>query len=126
MIHHKNLIKSFGYAMHGVKYAFLNNQNIRIQFSVAIFIILASLFFRVNAFEMGILGVMILLVISTEMINTAIEEMTDLITTEHRQEAKIAKDVSAGMVLLTSLGSVVVGILIFLPHVLKLLGIVVS
>lgn len=122
MIHQRSLLKSFGYALHGIKYAFVNNQNMRIQVTVSIIVILASIFFRVNAFEMGILGVMILLVISTEMINSAIEEMTDLITSEHRQEAKIAKDVSAGMVLLTSFGSVIVGVLIFLPHILRLLG----
>ena len=69
---------------------------------------------------MGILGVMILLVISTEMINSSIEQMTDLITKEHHEEAEIAKDVSAGMVLLTALGSIIVGILIFVPHVLRL------
>lgn len=67
---------------------------------------------------MGILGVMILLVICAEMINSSIEQMVDLITIEHRKEAKIAKDVTAGMVLLTLLGSIIVGILIFLPHVL--------
>lgn len=123
MIQHRSLIRSFGYALDGIKYAFIHNQNMRIQTTVAIIIILASIFFRVNAFEMGILGVMILLVLSTEMINSAIEEMTDLITTEHRREAKIAKDVSAGMVLLTSFGSVIVGVLIFLPYILRLFGI---
>ena len=69
---------------------------------------------------MGILGIMILLVISAEMINTAIEKMVDLITTEHRKEAKIAKDVAAGMVLVNSLGSVIVGLIIFIPHILAL------
>ena len=68
---------------------------------------------------MGILGVMILLVITTEMINTTMEKIVDLITKEHRVEAEIAKDVAAGMVLLTAVGSVIVGILIFLPHILK-------
>ena len=114
------LIKSFSYAFDGVRYAIVHNQNMRIHITVAFLVVLASIFFRVNAFEMGILGVMILLVLSAEMINTAIEEMVDLITKEHRQEAKIAKDVSAGMVLVTAGGSVIVGFLIFLPHILKL------
>lgn len=70
---------------------------------------------------MGILGVMILLVISAEMVNTAIEQMTNLIVSEHRREAEIAKDVAAGMVLVTALGSVIVGILIFVPHILRLI-----
>ncbi|MGI0059541.1 MAG: diacylglycerol kinase family protein, partial [Nitrosotalea sp.] len=89
---------------------------------VAILVILASIFFHVDPFEMGILGVMILLVIASEMINTAIEQMVDLITKEHRQEAKVAKDVAAGMVLVAAVGSVIVGILIFVPHIRLLFG----
>lgn len=69
---------------------------------------------------MGILGVMILVVISSEMINTSIEQMTDLITKEHREEAGIAKDVAAGMVLVAAVGSVIIGSIIFTPYVLKL------
>ncbi len=118
---HRKLFSSFKYAFSGLIYAFSYNQNIRIHFFIAILVILASIIFNVNAFEMGILGVMILLVISTEMINTAIEEMVNLIANDHRKEAKIAKDVAAGMVLLTTFGSVVVGVLIFLPHLLRLL-----
>lgn len=120
MIHHKRLIFSFKYAAEGVWFAFTNNQNLQIHVAIAILVILMSIVFRINGFEMGILGVIILLVIAAEMINTSIEEMVDLITTEHRQEAKIAKDVAAGMVLVTSIGSIIVGILVFLPHILRM------
>lgn len=112
--------KSFRYAWAGVHYAIVHNQNLRIHITVALVVILASILFKVTPFEMGILGVMIVLVISAEMINTAIEQMVDLITKEHRQEAKIAKDVAAGMVLVTAAGSIIVGILIFVPHILHL------
>lgn len=121
MVNHWNLLKSFSYAFEGVLYALKHNQNLRIHFMTAGIVILASLFFEVTPFEMGILGVMILLVISAEMVNTAIEQMVDLIVNEHKKEAKIAKDVAAGMVLLTALGSVIVGILVFVPHILSLL-----
>lgn len=119
MIKHNPLFKSFSYAFEGILYALKNNQNLRIAFAGAIFVILASIYFHVSPFEMGILGVMILLVISAEMINSAIEQMVDLITTEHKKEAKIAKDVSAGMVLLILLGSIIVGLLVFIPYVLR-------
>jgi diacylglycerol kinase (ATP) len=117
----RSLLSSFKYAFMGIYYALKFNRNIRIHFVIAALVIVASIFFKVSAFEMGILGIMILLVICTEMINTAIEEMVNLLTNEHRMEAKIAKDVSAGMVLLTAMGSVIVGILVFTPHILKLL-----
>lgn len=122
MLHHaRKLSQSFSYAFAGVWYALKYNQNLRIHFLVAIAVVLVSIYFKVNPFEMGILGIMILLVIASEMINTAIEQMVDLIVKEHRKEARIAKDVAAGMVLVTAIGSVIVGILIFLPYILKLL-----
>jgi diacylglycerol kinase (ATP) len=112
--------RSFICALRGLVYAIKHNRNLRTHFLIAFIVILASIFFEVNAFEMGILGVMILLVIASEMINTSIEQMTDLITKEHHEEARIAKDVAAGMVLVSAIGSVVVGILIFVPHILRL------
>lgn len=120
MIDFKRLSGSFRYALAGIIYAFNHDQNLRIHFIAAFFVIIASIVFHVNPFEMGILGVMILLVLCAEMINSAIEQMVDLITIEHRKQAQVSKDVSAGMVLLTIIGSVVVGILIFLPHIIKM------
>jgi len=120
MIDFNKLYLSFHYALQGIKHAVKHDQNLRIHFAVAVLVVIASIIFRVNPFEMGILGIMILLVLAAEMINTAIEEMTDLITNEHRKEAKTAKDVSAGMVLLIAIGSVVVGFLIFIPYIVRL------
>jgi diacylglycerol kinase len=119
MVEPKRLVKSFHYALQGLHYAFRSQQNVRIHLIVGILVIGAALFFKVNPFEMGILAVVILLVIAMEMVNTAIEKMVDLITKEHREEAKIAKDVASGMVLITVLGAVVVGLLIFTPYVLR-------
>lgn len=120
MIDQEKLLLSFRYAFAGIFWALRHNRNLRIHFVVALLVIVASLLFQVNPFEMGILGVMILLVICAEMINTAIEQMVDFVVNEHKREAKIAKDVSAGMVLLTAIGSVIVGILIFVPHIVRL------
>lgn len=111
--------KSFRFAAAGVWWGLKYNQNLRFHFGAAILVIILSVIFRINAFEMGVLGVMILVVIVSEMMNTVIEEMVDLITKEHRQQAKIAKDVAAGMVLVSALGSVIVGFLVFGPHIYK-------
>lgn len=123
MIKHRTLINSFKYALEGLSFAVKYNQNIRIHIVAAILVTILSIFLKVNHFEIGILAIMILFVISTEMINTSIEEMTNLITNEHRKEAKIAKDVAAGMVLVASLGSLIVGALILFPYVLSALKI---
>ncbi|MBI4097011.1 MAG: diacylglycerol kinase family protein [Candidatus Levybacteria bacterium] len=120
MVDLKQLVRSFSYAFEGVIHALKSDQNLRIHFVIAAIVIAVSIYFQVTPYEMGILGVMILLVIITEMINTAIEKMVDLITKEQRAEAKVAKDVSSGMVFVAAFGSVIIGLLIFLPYVLRM------
>jgi diacylglycerol kinase (ATP) len=114
----KKLGRSFKYALEGINYSLNSDQNLTIHFIVALLVIILSLILQVTPFEMAILGVTILLVISAEMINTAIEKMVDLITNDHKVEAKIAKDVASGMVLLTAIGAVIIGIIIFVPHLI--------
>ncbi|MEK7186167.1 MAG: diacylglycerol kinase family protein [Patescibacteria group bacterium] len=116
-----SILKSFGYALEGILFSVKNNQNFRIQIAITIVVILASLAFHINPFEMGILGVMMVLVLVCEMLNTAIEEVVNLIARDYKIEAKIAKDVGAGMVLLASIGSVIVGILVFIPYLIAIL-----
>lgn len=70
---------------------------------------------------MTILVLTIVFGLGIEMVNTSIEAMTDLITREWHKEAKIAKDVSAGMMLLAATGAVCVALLIFLPRFWNLL-----
>lgn len=116
----KRFIRSFKYAFEGIHYVFRNDQNLLAHFLAGIIVISSSIILKVTPFEMGILGLTIMMVISAEMVNSAIEKMVDLITKEHRAEAKIAKDVAAGMVLLTAIAAFVIGSLIFLPYILKL------
>ncbi len=119
-VYNNNLMNSFGYAFEGIMHAFKENRNLRIHLAIGLLVTYLGVIFGINHFEMGLVVVMIVLVISSEMINTALEEMVNLITNEHRKEAKIAKDVAAGMVLVASIGSVIVGVLIFLPYILNL------
>lgn len=120
MSYDKSLLKSFKYAFEGVWHALRNNRNLRIDFVAALIVIVLSVIFHTNPYEKGVLGITILLVICSEMINTSLEEMVNLITNEHRREAKIAKDVAAGMVLIAAIGSVIVGIFIFTPYIFGL------
>jgi diacylglycerol kinase len=121
MIDGKKFIKSFKYAFEGIHYAFKNDQNLLVHLLVAFLVINVSIALRVSPSQMAILGLTMMMVITAEMINSAIEKMVDLITKEHRKEAKIAKDVAAGMVLVTAIAAAIIGTLIFLPYVLKLL-----
>ncbi|HSW47965.1 MAG TPA: diacylglycerol kinase family protein [Candidatus Saccharimonadales bacterium] len=115
----KKFKKSFGFALAGIDYALNSDQNLVIHFIVAFLVIIASILMGLTALEMSILGLTIMVVITAELLNTSIEKAIDSVTKEHRTDIKIAKDVASGMVLITAMGSVIIGFLIFLPHILK-------
>ena len=121
MIHHKKLVRSFGYAWEGVFYVLSHDQNLRIHGLIGLATLILGLFLGISSYEMGLLVITIFFVFVAEMLNSAVEKVVDLITTEHRIEAKIAKDIAAGMVLVAAMGSIIVGLFIFLPHLLALL-----
>ncbi len=114
------LHNSFKFAFEGISHSINENQNIKIHLIAAIFVLISALLLGLTRYEFFGIGILIVLVISAEMINSAIEEVVNLLVNEHRQEAKIAKDVSAGMVLLVSLFALVVGLFIFIPHIINL------
>ncbi len=120
MIDLKRLAASFHFASEGIWHALKENQNLRIAFIEGLGVSILSLLFQITAVAAWIVIFMAFLLIISEMINTAFEEIVNLITNEHRKEAKIAKDVSAGMVLLMLIFSHAVWLLVFVPHVIDL------
>lgn len=109
---------SFKNAFIGLVWAVHVHPNFRVHFVLAACALALGIFLGISLVEMTIIVFTVLLVITTEMINTSVEAMTDLITKEWRQDAKTAKDVSAGMTLVAAMGAVIVGVLIFIPHIL--------
>ena len=63
------------------------------------------------------------MVISLELVNTAVEAVVDLVTEERKPLAKIAKDTAAGAVLFTAIMAVIIGCIIFIPHFMRIAGI---
>jgi undecaprenol kinase len=108
---------SFKHSLDGLVFAFTNHPNLRVHLLAAILAISAGIYFHLNNLEWVILLFTITLVIVAEMINTSIESVVDLLVSEHRLSAKIAKDVSAGMVLLTSILAIIIGIILFIPKI---------
>ena len=115
-IHH-----SFKFAISGIAHAFKDNRNIKIHTVIGVLAFIASISLGLATTERIIVLFVIMLVISAEMVNTAIEEMVNLITNEHREEAKRAKDVAAGMVLVVSVGAAIIGVAVFAPYLIELL-----
>jgi len=108
------LVKSFNYAFQGICTAFLQ-QNMKVHVVCAIAVIIAGFVTGLSPIEWSILVIVISLVISLEMINTAIEAIVDLASPTIHPLAKIAKDVAAGSVLVFAIVSVIIGGLIFIP-----------
>ncbi|EGK12742.1 diacylglycerol kinase family protein [Kroppenstedtia eburnea] len=111
-----SLLASFRYALEGLKYTLVTQQNMRIHFLAALGVLLFSLWLPLTKVEVLILFVCILLVIVAELINTAVEAVIDLVTRDFHPLAKVAKDVAAGAVLLSAGMAVVVGLSIFYPY----------
>ena len=116
IINFRTLIKSFRYAARGVKYAFQNGQNFRIQIAAACLVILMMFIFSVTRNEAIILCLLIVLVLVLELINTTFEKMVDLLKPRLHHYVEIIKDLMAAMVLLASLGALIVALIIFVPH----------
>ena len=108
---------SFKHAFAGLAWAIRTQPNFRIHLVLSVIAIGLSAYFHITATEWAIIIFTIVLGLTAELINTALESMTDLITKEWREEAKIAKDVAAGMMLTTAIGAVIVAIVIFSQYI---------
>ena len=91
-----------------------------IHFLVMILVIIAGIVFKITFVEWGVCFVLFALVLSLELMNTAIENVVDLVTEEKKAKAKVAKDAAAGAVLVAAIFAVIIGISIFLPRLLNL------
>lgn len=109
----RKLLDSFNYAIEGIIYAFRTQRNMRIHFIVAILVLIAAFVFDITKLEFITLAISITMVMSAELINTAIESAIDLTTNHYHPLAKIAKNTAAAAVLLTAINAVLVGYIIF-------------
>ena len=116
----KKFINSFQYPIKGLRYAYKNEQNLAVDVGIALLVLIFGLLFKINKYEWAILMLTIGLVISCELVNTAIEAVVDLVTEEYHPLAKVAKDTSAAAVLIFAVIAVIVGLIIFLPKVIAL------
>ena len=116
----KKFIKSFKYAFEGIFTGIKEEQNMKIHISIMILVIVFGIMLKISKIEWIICIALFGLVISMELINTAIENTVDLITKENNQQAKIAKDVAAGAVLVSAIVSSVIGLMIFIPKILAI------
>ena len=113
---------SFKNALAGIIWAFKTQPNFRVHVVLSFIAFGFAILFKITTVETAIVVFTIILGLTAEMINTSLETMTDLITREWRPEAKIAKDVAAGMMLVAAIGAVVIALVVFTPYIIVALG----
>lgn len=104
---------SFQYACEGILHCFRTQRHMRFHFVMLVLVLASGLLLALDTLQMLILMFCISLVMATEMVNTAVEALVDMVTPSYHPLAKLAKDVAAGAVLIASLNAFIAGILIF-------------
>lgn len=109
----KNGLSGFKYAQEGILHCFRTQRHMRYHFYTLVAVLLSGLLFNLDNRDMLVLVFAVTLVIVTEMFNTVVEAVVDMITENYNPVAKLAKDVAAGAVLLAAMNAVIAGVLIF-------------
>ncbi|MBF0488619.1 MAG: diacylglycerol kinase, partial [Nitrospirae bacterium] len=115
----KKWIDSANNAIEGILTAARNERHVRYHLYAATAVLLFSYASGVTTAEFLIVSILTILVITTELLNTAIETVVDISSPQISEQARIAKDVAAGAVLISALGSAIVGYIILFPYLVK-------
>lgn len=117
----KKIKNSFKYAIEGICTSFKTERNMKIHIFIMILVIIAGIILKINKSEWIICITLFAIVIAGELFNTSIETIVDMVMPEKNEKAKIAKDVSAGAVLVVAIGAAIIGLVIFVPRILNIL-----
>jgi len=114
----RRLIKSFGYALSGIAYTTKTQLNFKIHLLAVAVVILLGWFLKLTTSEWLWIVSAIGLVLVTELVNTAIELLVDLVSPDFNPQAGKVKDIAAGAVLIAAAIAVVTGAIIFIPKLI--------
>ena len=117
----KKIRNSFKYAIEGIWTSFKTERNMKIHIFIMILVIIAGIILKINKSEWIICIILFAIVIGSELFNTSIETIVDMVMPEKNEKAKIAKDVSAGAVLVVAIGAAIIGLVIFVTRILNIL-----
>ena len=118
----RSFLTSFMDCINGLEFVITNEENFRREIIIGIITLTLSYILKISQTEYIIVLIMIALVLTSEVINTAIEKTVDLYTNKYNETAKIAKDVSAFAVLLMSIFALIIGIIIFGSKIINIIG----
>jgi diacylglycerol kinase len=110
-------IKAIGYAWQGIKYCFMSEKNFRIELVVALITFAFAIVLKIGINEWLAILFCCALVLSLEIINTAIEKLSNVVSKSIHPVIKLVKDMAAGAVFLVSIISLITACIIFLPKI---------
>ena len=112
-----NRLKSVTYALKGALLLLKTEASIKIQFGIALIMIIAGFYYNISSTEWIIQILAIGLIISIESLNTAIEKIADFSHPEHNSKIGFIKDVAAGAVFIASISAMIIGFIIYFPKI---------
>lgn len=115
----KKLVNSFKCAIQGIIQAIKTERNVKIHITIMILVIISGIVFKIAKQEWITCIILFGLVISLELINSAIETTVDIAMPEINEKAKNAKDIAAGAVLVSAIASAIIGLTIFIPKIIE-------
>ncbi len=114
-------LKKFGYAFRGLFVSLKEESSLVVHFIIATIVIIVGIILNkyMTPVDWSIVVILIAIIIGMELLNTAIENVVDIIMFEYNAKAKKIKDISAAATLILTLASVVVGLVIFIPKIIE-------
>lgn len=119
----KRIVYSCKYSLEGLKYAYRYEKSLWLHAGCSIVAILMGLLFKISLNQWSVLLISLGVILAFELVNTAVEAVVDMYTTEYHELAKIAKDCCSGATFVASMICIVITYVIFYPHILELLNI---
>ncbi len=117
----KNFFEALKNSMNGLIYSIKEQKNLKIQLFIALIVVILSIVLKINKIEIFFVCISICFVVFAEIVNTSIEKVVDLVTEEYNEKAKLAKDIAAGAVIISSLNAVIIGMIIFGDKIINII-----
>lgn len=119
----KKLVNSFKYAGEGIVSSLKTEKNMKIHVIIMFLVILDGVLLKINKEEWITCIICFAIVIAGEIFNTAIETVVNIVMPYRNEKAKLAKDISAGGVLVLAIGAAIIGLIIFVPKIIEIIGV---
>lgn len=120
MMSFRRLTQSFRDALRGLRQVFQTEQNFRLQVLGAVLVLAAVLYFPLRQWEIIVILLLIMMVLTMEILNSALERFADLLKPRLHHYVGVIKDIMAAAVFVTSLGALIIGGIIMGPYFISL------